>query len=88
MLSGQVGDPVIDKTGLSGKYDFNVEFSLPDSQASQSPGGGGAVPAPVSDLGMDLVAAIQQQLGLRLEKGKGMLDYVVVEKAEKVPTEN
>lgn len=97
LLENQLGHPVVDKTGLTGKYDFNVDFSpaemriagLPPPQAA---GGGAAGPAPalpsVAEVGVDLPTAIQQQLGLRLEKGKGMLDYIVVEKAERVPTEN
>jgi uncharacterized protein (TIGR03435 family) len=37
---------------------------------------------------LDLQGAVQQQLGLRLTKGKGMLDVVVVENLERKPTEN
>jgi uncharacterized protein (TIGR03435 family) len=36
----------------------------------------------------DLAAAVQQQLGLRLVPGKAMLDVVVIDKIEKVPTAN
>lgn len=75
-LSGRLGHPVVDKTGLTGKYDFNVEFS-PESNVRA---GLDALP--------DLATAVQQQLGLRLEKGKAMLDVIVVDKAEKVPTAN
>jgi uncharacterized protein (TIGR03435 family) len=48
----------------------------------------GAGPAPTTEVGLDLEGALQAQLGLRLVKGKADLDYIVVEKAEKVPTEN
>jgi uncharacterized protein (TIGR03435 family) len=37
---------------------------------------------------VEIGAALQQQLGLRLVKGKGMLDVVVVDKIERTPTEN
>jgi uncharacterized protein (TIGR03435 family) len=37
---------------------------------------------------VDLAGALQQQLGLRINRSKGMLDYLVVEKADKTPTEN
>ena len=48
-----------------------------------------AGPAPAApEVGIDIAGALQQQLGLRLTKGKGMLDVIVVDKAEKVPTEN
>ncbi len=96
MLSNQLGHPVVDKTGLTGKYDFTVDFS-PGERFSQlapppPPGAGAPSPGPAlpsaAEVGVDLATAIQQQLGLRIEKGKGMLDYIVVEKAERVPTEN
>lgn len=83
MLSGQAGHLVVDKTGLTGKYDFNVEFA-----PNPTPGTPLAIAANPSDLPLDLEAAVQQQLGLRLENGKGMVDVIVVDKAEKVPTEN
>jgi uncharacterized protein (TIGR03435 family) len=86
-LSNELGHPVVDKTGLSGKYDFTIEYAPIDSRfrdAAQSAAPVAAAP----ELGLDLATAIQQQLGLRMELGKGMLDYVVVEKAEHVPTEN
>ena len=104
MVSNQVGHPVVDKTGLTGRYDFSLEFApsvndrgplgamrgIVGAGPSQAAGAGlGAGPAPASsEVGIDLAGAMQQQLGLRLAKGKGMLDVVVVDKAEKVPTEN
>lgn len=55
--------------------------------------GGGPEPAamgggPDSDAGPSLQGALQQQLGLKLESKKGMVDIVVVDRLEKVPTEN
>jgi len=98
-LSMQLGRPIIDKTGLTGKYDFQMEFA-PEAgmgmgrggmMAPPPPGagggdGGGPVPA-VSEPAQNLVTAVQQ-LGLKLEAGKGAVDMVVVDKAEKVPVEN
>ena len=78
LLSNQLGHQVVDKTGLTGKYDFTVEFSPVLSPGLQ----------PGLDPSLDIGTAVQQTLGLRLEKGKGMLDVIVVDKAEKVPTEN
>jgi len=78
-LGNQLNHPVVDKTGLTGKYDFAIEFTpnLPGAAA-----GDASVP------GSNLAEAIQQQLGLRLVPGKAKLDVVVVDKAEKVPTDN
>lgn len=95
LLESQVEHPVVDKTGLTGLYDFSIEytpnpwlggpprFGPPSAGATANAG-----PAAAPDLGLDLAAAIQQQLGLRLVKGKAMLDVLVIDKAEKVPTEN
>jgi uncharacterized protein (TIGR03435 family) len=41
-----------------------------------------------SEPAMDMAAAMQQQLGLRLVSGKGNLNVVIVDHAEKLPTEN
>jgi uncharacterized protein (TIGR03435 family) len=97
MLTTQVGRPVLDKTGLTGKYDFTLEFT-PDLKVLQLPppppglAGAGPEPAPLieraGDPGPDLAAAIQQQLGLRLVASKAKLDVVVIDKIERVPTEN
>jgi uncharacterized protein (TIGR03435 family) len=78
MLGNQLGHPVVDKTGLTGKYDFAFEFT-PDLKG---PGTDASAP------GSSLVGAIQQQLGLRLVPGKAKLDVIVVDKADKVPTDN
>ena len=82
LLSSQLGHPVVDKTGLTGRYDFKVEF------ATKPYPGMPAAPLTPSDPTLDLGAAVQQQLGLRLEKGQAPLDMIVVDRAEKVPTEN
>jgi uncharacterized protein (TIGR03435 family) len=95
VLGNQLNQPVVDKTGLTGKYDFNLEY-MPDMSRMPPPPPGLAAPAPApgaqsneaSEPGSNLVAAMQQQLGLRLASGKAKLDVVVVDKAEKVPTEN
>lgn len=102
MLSNELGNPVVDKTGLTGKYDFYVEFAptrgiggmrLPPGIGGGpgGPGAGGAVPPPAAggaELGLELPQAIEQQLGLKLAKGKGKLDVIVVEKIDRMPTEN
>jgi uncharacterized protein (TIGR03435 family) len=44
--------------------------------------------SPPEDSGPTIYAAIQDQLGLRLEQKKGQIDLLVIDHAEKVPTEN
>jgi uncharacterized protein (TIGR03435 family) len=97
MLGNQLGMPVVDKTGLTGVFDFAVDFA-PDSFRGLS-GPAGLPPPPPPPPGADkpvdapsdlppLLTAIQEQLGLRLDKTKGPLELIVVDKGDKVPTEN
>ncbi len=73
-----VDRPVIDKTGLSGRYDFDLEWSVDGTRAGQS------APPPGAELDTqpDITVAIQK-LGLKLESAKGMLDVLVIDHVEK-----
>jgi uncharacterized protein (TIGR03435 family) len=78
-LSAQLHAKVEDATGLKGEYEINlfwtdVNLSPPSSDSSQ--------------IGPTLMRAVQSQLGLRLESRKVLTDILVVDHAEKVPTEN
>lgn len=75
-----VMDPVIDKTGLTGKYDFTLEYRMrPPAGAA-----GASDDAP----GASLFDALEQQLGLKLAEGRAPFDLVVIDHAERTPTEN
>jgi uncharacterized protein (TIGR03435 family) len=78
MLAGQTGRPVVDATGLTGKYDFALYWipRPPDTPPLEDPAG------------PDLFAALQQQMGLKLEPKKGPVEVLVVEHAEKIPIAN
>ena len=97
-LANQLGRPVVDATGLKAKYDITLDFA-PDGlngpmggmSPPPPPDGGGAVPmASASDGagGPTIFAALQEQLGLKLEQRKGPVDLLVIDRLEKVPTEN
>lgn len=94
---------VIDKTGLTGKYTFILEYynastagrlrqlnSLEPTRADSATGGASSPAASDPDGGgPDIFTAIQKQLGLRLDKTGGLpLEVIVVESVDKVPTEN
>ena len=74
--------PVVDRTGLSGKYDFDLEW-MPDEVQF-----GGHVPpgTPEAQQKPDLFAAIQQ-LGLRLDATKGPVEVLVINQVQR-PTAN
>jgi hypothetical protein len=74
--------PILDKTGLTGKYYFDLAWR-PDP--SQFRGNGDKVPSDPNN--PDLFAALQEQLGLKLTAQKAPADVIVIDAAEK-PTEN
>lgn len=68
--------PVVDKTGLTARYDFDLEWAPDESQFS------GRVTVAASEPPKpDLFAALQQQLGLRLEASKGPVEALVIDRA-------
>jgi uncharacterized protein (TIGR03435 family) len=75
-----------DKTGLTGKYDFTLEFS--QAGLPGPTGRGLAGPDDVGDPAPDLFNALEKQLGLKLEKSKTQLDVIVVDHMDKEPTGN
>ena len=93
MLSNQIGTPVVDKTGLTGTYDFALEF-VPDRVGAGGFGGGLAAPgevpgaSPATFDGPTIFGAAQHQLGLKLEQKMGPLEVMVIDREERVPSEN
>jgi uncharacterized protein (TIGR03435 family) len=82
MQRAMLDRPVVDKTGLTGRYDFDLEWAPDETQF------GGEVPAASADApSAPLFSAIQQQLGLKLEAARGPVEALVVDKAER-PSEN
>jgi uncharacterized protein (TIGR03435 family) len=79
-LSGRLHRKVVDNTGLAGSYDFKLQWS-PDEAAGESAAATGAAQLP------SMFTAVQEQLGLKLESGKGPVDTVVVDHVA-MPSEN
>lgn len=74
--------PVLDKTGLTGIYDFTLDF-VPDAGASpvSSPTDDNTLPPDPG--GTSIFTAIQQQLGLKLEPGRGPVETLVIDHVER-----
>ena len=90
-LTGLLGRPVVDKTGLTGRYDFVLEFSRADAGGRRT-GGGYNEPPPCRPLHRAASPAVIyssiRRLGLKLDAQKMPLEMVVVDSAEKTPNEN
>jgi uncharacterized protein (TIGR03435 family) len=78
MLSGPLQTPVVDKTGLPGRYDFTLDFTnyLPEDMKTMRP-----------DAVTVIMSALQGELGLKLEGRKEMVEVMVVDRVER-PSEN
>jgi uncharacterized protein (TIGR03435 family) len=78
--------PVVDATGIDGRWDFSVTFTrnaggerMRDSDADQAADPSGA---------LDIFEALEKQIGLKLEKRKRTVQMVVIDHLEQKPTEN
>jgi uncharacterized protein (TIGR03435 family) len=83
-LQGYAGRPIVDRTGLTGLFDFRVQFVLDASGPSPGPN---AAPVASEPSGVSLFSALQEQLGLKLESSKGTVDVLIIDSIQK-PSEN
>jgi uncharacterized protein (TIGR03435 family) len=82
-LQLQLGRPIVDKTGVTGAYDFTLSYAL-DTAA---PAASDAMVA-ASDPAPTLLGALEHQLGIRLESKKLPIGVLVVDRANRTPREN
>jgi uncharacterized protein (TIGR03435 family) len=89
-LAGQlrliVKRPVIDKTGLTGTFDVHLRWANDPTLAAVGPPGGDIAPS-ADPKGPSIFDAMEDQLGLKLESGKGPVEVFVIDSVQK-PTEN
>jgi bla regulator protein blaR1 len=85
-LSSRVNRVVVDKTGLIGNFDINLEW-MPDQFQGAGPLGAlpGAPPPSSDTQAPSIYTALQEQLGLKLESTKGPVDVLVVDRID-LPT--
>ena len=72
-LSRPAGRRVVDETGITGAFDFSLTYSQMDTAADNGP---------------SIFTALQEQLGLRLEPRKSQVEILIIDHAERAPTEN
>jgi len=70
---------VLDRSGLTGNYDFSLEFSIAPDPANPE--------RRPDEAGPSFIRAVQEQLGLRLESTSAQIDVIVVEGVSR-PSEN
>ena len=81
---GQIlGRSVIDKTELTGNYDFTLEWTPEEGGPRMMRGPGGDAPPAAETSGASIFTALQDELGLKLESTKGPVEILVIERAEK-----
>ena len=91
LLGRFVDRPIVDKTGLKGKYDLTLEIGR-DEMIALARAQGMAIPVQTADRasepGSSSIFAAIQQYGLKLEPRKDPIELLVIDHVEKSPTEN
>jgi uncharacterized protein (TIGR03435 family) len=67
-LGERLGRPGVDRTGIAGEFDFKLEYAADDSKPENGP---------------SIFAALQEQLGLKLESTRGPIETLIIDHAEK-----
>jgi uncharacterized protein (TIGR03435 family) len=84
-LSREIRNPIVDQTGLTGRFDYAVDISTYVTEEILKGAGPGGPPPEAPSI---IAQALQSQLGLKLDPKKVPMDTVVVDSVEKTPTEN
>ncbi len=90
IVSSALKAPVLDQTGLDGHYDFKLDLRpyLAARQGGDSPQVNRDTPGMQDALVDVATSALQDELGLRLVQRKVQLEVLVVDHAEKTPSDN
>jgi uncharacterized protein (TIGR03435 family) len=86
-LSQLTNTVVVDRTGLTGGYDIDLKFTPTPAQLPPGPPPPGVELPAIDPNGPSLYAALQEQLGLKLENERGPVEVVVIETIER-PRDN
>lgn len=78
-MERQAGRPILDETALTGRYDFKIHFEW---LRRPTEAGGASDPAP------SVFAAVEDQLGLKLESANSSIDQLIIDSIDREPTEN
>jgi uncharacterized protein (TIGR03435 family) len=86
-LSSQLGQQVIDQTGLKGTYQYTLRFAPQAGLGAEMSPPPGDDTRPADSAAATIFTALQEQLGLKLESTKGQLETITIDHIEE-PSEN
>ena len=81
-LSGLTDRPAVDRTGISGQFEFDLRWS-DGSQPVRNDNEATRETVPNSEAPLSIFAAVQEQLGLRLEPARGPVEVLIIDHVEK-----
>jgi uncharacterized protein (TIGR03435 family) len=76
--AGEIGRPVVDQTGLTGRWDFTLQIAMPFGRPA---------PDAAAQEGPTILEAMQEQLGIKLKPAKATIPVLIVDHVER-PSEN
>ena len=82
LLGGSLGQSVVDRTGIAGHFDIKLEWTPTEGERNYT-----FDDRPIDPGGSSIFTALQEQLGLKLEAGKGPVEVFVIDHIER-PSEN
>jgi uncharacterized protein (TIGR03435 family) len=82
VLTNEVNRIVLDRTGLTGYFDYELEWTPLQVQQRQGGALPPGIPPGIDPTGPSIFAAVQEQLGLKLESSTGPVDVLVIDHAE------
>jgi uncharacterized protein (TIGR03435 family) len=85
-ISQRLGRTIVDKTGLNGLYDLNLQWTPDPAGVVATAGPPPEGPPPADSPGPSIFTAIQEQLGLRLVSSKGSVEVIVIDSVQKPRT--
>jgi uncharacterized protein (TIGR03435 family) len=77
--NSDLGRNVIDRTGLTGTFDVHLKWAVDDLAGLGGPGAAPSLDPP----GLSIFTALREQLGLKLESTKGLVEVLVIDRIEK-----
>jgi uncharacterized protein (TIGR03435 family) len=93
-LSLYLNRPVLDRTNLKNRYDFTLDWAMESTDGNvprlgPPPDEIESFPGPIgANDSTNIFAAVQSQLGLKLEQKRGTVEILVIDRADKAPTGN